>query len=103
MNRCYTARMAGVPALQERQCGPVAYLADDNPVGAQTHGALEQAGHVNGVARMKEKRVLGSALNLGCVLKDHNPITWSGLDNLGDNSVGECCLARPGSPGDNDV
>ncbi|MDQ4679399.1 hypothetical protein, partial [Stenotrophomonas maltophilia group sp. RNC7] len=52
---------------------------------------------------MKEKRVFGSALNLGCVLKDHNPITRSGLDNLGDNSVGKSCLARSGSPRDNDV
>lgn len=95
--------MTGVPGFKERQGRSVADLANDDAVGAQPHRALQQPGHIHRVAGMQANRILRRALDLGCILKDNEPVLGRVFDDLREDRIRERRLPRSGSAGDDDV
>ncbi len=95
--------MARVPGLEQRERRAVAHLSDDDAIGPQPHRALEQARHIDRVARVKRDGVLGGALDLGRVFENDKAVLRRVRDDRRDHGIGECGLARARAARHDDV
>ena len=95
------ARMAGVPRLEEVQGLAAPHLADDDAVGAQSHGRPDERLEADAGRGPQGDDIFRVAIKLARIFEDEDPLGFP--SDLGEEGIRERRLARRRAARDQDV